>query len=119
MSGAPFGNWYNIWLYGSNNASDFNDVTDINTSGTLLYIFTYSGSTWSPSLGYILLSTSYSYRYYFLLANNYGGYGTITKFAIQHGKNGSLTNGTDYTISSSSTNGSPVITYNEPARNII
>ena len=29
MSGAPFGNWYNIWLYGSNNASDFNDVTDI------------------------------------------------------------------------------------------
>ena len=39
MSGAPFGNCYTIWLYGSNNSSDFNDVTDLNTSGTLLYIF--------------------------------------------------------------------------------
>ena len=44
----PFGNWYNIWLYGSNSATDFNDVSNINVSGNmiLLYTFTYSGS-WS------------------------------------------------------------------------
>ena len=106
------GNWYNIWLYGSHSAADFNDVSDINVSGNmiLLYTFTYSGS-WTPSMGYILLTTSYSFRYYLLLANNYGGYCNITNFSIQHGKNGSLVNGTDYTTSTSSTNGSPVITY--------
>ena len=75
MTVGTFGNWYNIWLYGSNNASDFNDITDISVSGnmTLLYTFTYSGSNWTPSMGYILLTTSYSFRYYPLLANNYGG----------------------------------------------
>ena len=74
MTGGTFGNWYNIWLYGSNNASDFNDITDINVSGNmiLLYTFTYSGSNWTPSMGYILLTTSYSFRYYLLLASNYG-----------------------------------------------
>ena len=98
-----------IWLYGSNSATDFNDVSDINVSGNmiLLYTFTYSGS-WSPSMGYILFTTSYSFRYYLLLSNNYGGYCSITNFSIQHGKNGSLVNGTDYTISTSNTNGSPV-----------
>ena len=97
--GAPFGNWYNIWLYDSNSATDFNDVSDVNVSGNmiLLYTFTYSGS-WSPSMGYILLTISYSFRYYLLLANNFGGYCNITNFSIQHGKNGSLVNGTDYTI---------------------
>ena len=34
MTGGTFRNWYNIWLCGSNNVSDFNDVTDLNTSGT-------------------------------------------------------------------------------------
>ena len=55
------GNWYNIWLYGSNSATDFNDVSDINVSGNMILLstFTYSGS-WSPSMGYILLTTSYS-----------------------------------------------------------
>ena len=57
------------------------------------------------------MTTSYSFRYYLLLSNNYGGYIKITNFSIQHGKNGSLVNGTDYTITTSSTNGSPVITY--------
>ena len=76
----------------------------------LLYTFTYSGS-WSPSMGYILLTTSYSFGYYLLLANNYGGYCNITNFSIQHGKNGSLVNGTDYNISTSHTNDSPVTTY--------
>ena len=112
MGGPPMGNWYNIWLYGSNSATDFNDASDINVSGNmvLLYTFTYSGS-WSPSMGYILLATSYSFRYYLLFANNYGGYCNLTNFSIQHGKNGSLVNGADYTISTSNTNGSPVITY--------
>ena len=110
--GSLFGNWYNIWLYGSNSATDFNNLSDIDVSGNtiLLYTFTYSGS-WSPSMGYILFTTSYSFRYYLLLSNNYGGYCNITNFSIQHGKNGSLVNGTDYTISTSNTNGSPVITY--------
>ena len=45
-------------------------------------------------MGYTLLTTSYSFRYYLLLANNYGGYCNITNFSIQHGKNGSLVNGT-------------------------
>ena len=99
-------------LYGSNSATDFNDVSDINVPGNmiLLLAFTYSGS-WSPSMGYTLLTTSYSFRYYLLLANNFGGYCNITNFTIQHGKNGSLVNGADYTISISSTKGSPVITY--------
>ena len=99
-------------MYGSNSATDFNDVSDIIVSGNmiLLYKITYSGS-WSPSMGYILLTTSYSFRYYLLLSNDYGGYINITNFSIQHGKNGSLVNGTDYTISTSITNGSPVITY--------
>ena len=46
MGGAPFRNWCNIWLYGSNSATDFNDVSDINVSGNtvLLNTFTYSGS---------------------------------------------------------------------------
>ena len=35
----------------------------------------------------------------------------ITNLSIQHGKNRSLVNGTAYTISTSSTNGSPAITY--------
>ena len=63
MGGAPFGNWHNICLYGSNSATDFNDVSDINISGNMisLYTFTYS-SNWTPSLGYILLTTSYSFR---------------------------------------------------------
>ena len=74
------------------------------------YTFTYSGK-WTPSMGYILLTTSYSFRYYLLLANTYGGYCNITNFSIQHGKNGSLVTGTDYTISTSNTNGSPVIPY--------
>ena len=78
----------------------------------LLYTFTYSGN-WSPSVGYILLTASYSFRYYLLLANNYGGYCNITNFSIQHGINGSLANGTDYNISTSNTNGSPVITYTD------
>ena len=87
MGGPPLGNWYNIWLYGSNSVTDFNDVSDINVSGNmiLLYTFTYSGS-WSPSMGYILLTTSYSFRYYLLLANNYGGYCNITNLSIQQGK---------------------------------
>ena len=112
MGGSPFGNWYNIWLYGSNSAPDFNDVSDISVSGNmiLLYTFTYSGSC-SPSMGYILLTAPYSFRYYLLLANNYGGYCNITNFSIQHGKNGSLVNGTDYNISTTNTNGSPVIPY--------
>ena len=59
-------------------------------------------------MGYILLTTSYSFRYYLLLANDYCN---ITNFSVQHGKNGSLVNGTDYSISTSNTNGSPVITY--------
>jgi hypothetical protein len=101
MGGPPLGTWYNIWLYGSNSATDFNDVSDINVSGNMiLNTFTYSGN-WSPSMGYILLTTSYSFRYYLLLANNYGGYCNITTFSIQHGKNGSLVNG------------SPVITYTD------
>ena len=33
------------------------------------------------------------------------------KFYIQHGKKGNLVNDTDYNISTSNTNGSPVITY--------
>ena len=37
MGGSPFGNWYNIWLYGSNSATDFNDVSDINVSGNMIY----------------------------------------------------------------------------------
>ena len=51
MTGGTFGNYFNIWLYGSSNASGFNDITDINVSGNmiLLYTFTYSGS-WSPSI---------------------------------------------------------------------
>ena len=55
MGGSPFRNWYNIWLYGSNGTTDFNDVSDINVSGNmiLLYTFTYSGS-WFPSMGYII-----------------------------------------------------------------
>ena len=57
------------------------------------------------------ITTSYSFRYYLLLANNYGGYCNITNFSLQHGKNGSLVNGADYTISTSSTNGSPVKPY--------
>ena len=87
MGGSPFGNWYNIWLYGSNSATDFNDVLDINFSGNLILLctFTYSGG-WSPSMGYILLTTSYSFRYYLLLANNYGGYSNTTNFSIQHKK---------------------------------
>ena len=64
-------------------------------------------------MGYILLTTSYSFSYYRLLANNYGGYCNITNFGIQHGKNGSLVNGVDYNISTSLTNGAPVITYND------
>ena len=101
-------------MSGSCSATDFNDVSDINVSGNmiLLYIFTYSGS-WSPSMGYILLTTSYSFRYYLLLSNNYGGYCNITNFSIQHGKNGSLVNGIDYTTSTPSTNGSPIITYTD------
>ena len=31
MGGAPFGNWYNIWLYGSNGATGFNDVSAVST----------------------------------------------------------------------------------------
>ena len=87
MGGAPFGNWYNIWLYGSNGPSYFNDVSDINVSGNmiLLYTFTYSGN-WTPSMGYILLTTSYSFRYYLLLAINCRGYCNITNFSIQHVK---------------------------------
>ena len=87
MGGSPFGNWYNIWLYGSNSVTDFSDVSGINVSGNmiLLHTFTYSGN-WTPSMGYILLTTSYSFRYYLLLANNYGGYCDITNFYIQHGK---------------------------------
>ena len=87
MTCGTFSNWYNTWLYGSNSATDFNDVSDINVSGNmiLLYTFAYSGS-WSPSMGYILLTTSYSFRYYLLLANNYGGHCNNTNFSIQHGK---------------------------------
>ena len=71
MRGSPFGNWYNIWLDGSNSATDFNYVSDINVSCNmvLLYTFTYSGN-WTPSMGYILLTTSYTFRYYLFLANN-------------------------------------------------
>ena len=98
-------------FYGSNSATDLNHVSDINIWGNmiLLYTFTYSGN-WTPSMGYILLTTSYYFRYYHLLSNNYGGHCNITNFSIQYGKNGSLVNGIDYTISTSSTNGSPVIT---------
>ena len=87
MGGSPFRNWYNIWLDGSNCATDFNYVSDINVSGNmiLLYTFTYSGN-WTPSMSYILLTTSYSFRYYLLLDNNYGGYCNVTYFSIQHGK---------------------------------
>ena len=72
---------------GSNGATDFNDVSDINVSGNmiLLYTFTHSGN-WMPRLGYIVLTTLYSFRYYLLLANNYGGYCNITNLSIQHGK---------------------------------
>ena len=68
MGGPPLGNWYNTWLYGSNSIVDFNDVSHINVSGNLLLLntFTYS-SSWTPSMGYILLTTSYSFRYYILL----------------------------------------------------
>ena len=87
MGGAPFGNWYNIWLYDSNSATDFNDVSDINVSGNMILLctFTYSGN-WTPSMGYILLTTSYSFRYYLLFSNNFGCYCNITSFSIQHGK---------------------------------
>ena len=61
MTGGTFVNWYNIWLYGSNSVTDFNDVSNINISRNmiLLYTVTYSGSNWTPSMGYILLTTSY------------------------------------------------------------
>ena len=63
MSGSPLGTWYNISLYGSNSATDFNDVPDITVSGNmiLLYTFTFSNyiCTWSPNMGYILLTTPY------------------------------------------------------------
>ena len=87
MGGQPLGNWYNIWLYGSNSATDFNDISDLNVSGNMILLntFTYSGN-WTPSMGYILSTTSYSFRYYLLLANNYGGYCNITNLSIQHGK---------------------------------
>ena len=87
MTGSPFGKWYNIWSYGSNSSADFIDVSDINVSGNmiLLYTFTYSGF-WTPSMCYILSTTSYSFRYCLLLANNYGGYCNITICPIQHGK---------------------------------
>ena len=68
----------------------------------LLYTFTDSGN-WTPNMGCILLTTSYSFIYYLLLANNYGSYCNITNFSIQPGNNGSLVNGADYTISASST----------------
>ena len=59
MGGPPMGNWYNIWVYGSNGATSFDDVSDISVSGNmiLLYTFTYSVS-WTPSMGYIVLTTS-------------------------------------------------------------
>ena len=81
MGGPSMGNWYNKWLHGSNSATDFNDISDNNVLGNMvwLYTFTYSGN-WTPHMGYILLTTSYSFRYYLLLANNYGGYCNITNF---------------------------------------
>ena len=41
MGGPPMGNWYNIWLYGSNSATDFNDVSDINVSGNMILLYTF------------------------------------------------------------------------------
>ena len=38
MGGSSLGNWYNMWLYGSNSATDFNDVSDIN-----VYLFKLHG----------------------------------------------------------------------------
>ena len=61
--------------------------------------------------GLYLINDIIFFRYYLLLANNYGGYCNINNFSIQHGKNGSLVNGTDYTISTSNTNGLHVVTY--------
>ena len=78
MPGSSLGNRFNIWVYGSNNATDFNDIPDITVSGNmiLLYTFTFSNytGTWPPNKGYILLPTSYYFRYYLLLANNLGDY---------------------------------------------
>ena len=39
MTGGTFGNWYNMRLYGSNSATDFNDVSDINVSAFVIYIY--------------------------------------------------------------------------------
>ena len=43
MTGGTFGNWYNIWLYGSNSATDFNDISDINVSGNMILLYTQVG----------------------------------------------------------------------------
>ena len=40
MGGSPLGNWYNIWLYGSNSATDFNNVSKINVSGNVILLYT-------------------------------------------------------------------------------
>ena len=86
MACSPLGNRYNIWLYGYNSATDFNDISDINLSGNMILLetFTFSSYTglWTPSMGNILLTTSYSFRYYLLLNHNYGGYINITNFSI-------------------------------------
>ena len=42
MGGPPMGNWCNIWLYGSNSATDFNVVSDINVSGNMILLYMHS-----------------------------------------------------------------------------
>ena len=106
-------NYITFNIYGSNNITDYNYTSSSTCNGTLLFSFTPS------STGLNVYSATTAYTYIMVITTLKAGYiGSATcnfSFQIQsYSLSGVLSLGSDYTITSSSTSGAPVITYLKP-----
>ena len=104
-----------ICYYGSNLVSDYNTTSNVTITSTmtLLATLTYNGSTFTNA-GFCAVTNTTPFQYYIVIASG-SGFPNISIIQIQHSAGGytPILNGTDYTISSSATNGAPIITYTD------
>jgi hypothetical protein len=104
-------------IYGGNAIADYNDVSDIIVSGTMTLLLSCVGqnNTVYSNMGFSSVSNATSFRYIIFMMSVSTGTNSIwpSNLQVQHASGGyaNLINGTDFTIASSVTNGSPVINY--------
>ena len=99
-------------VYGSNSTTDFNDITNNTTNLTFLYSFSPVQQTQSI----YNFTNSNSFQYYCVIVTTTSGNWNMYGFYIGFSATNpvvTLVQNTDFTVSSSSSTGAPVITYTD------